>query len=219
MCHKFVPLPSSWGQHGAHLGPAGPRWAPCWPHEPCYRGCVTKGSGGWWFSQTPVRNQTLFSLPSEVWNCVVSRVYDGRFYAVGKSNPYSIDISISRWIRLQYLQLIYGYSHINFNKCGNVFLSTSLVIIQNMAIYLNNICFLYTSFSFSISMCDISVDLWLLLETWLTITRHFLLCYMKTRNLSAITRCGTHFANTAIYLWHITEQSIFTISHNTSLIP
>ena len=28
---------SSWGQHGAHLGPVGPRWAPCWPHEPCYR--------------------------------------------------------------------------------------------------------------------------------------------------------------------------------------
>ena len=27
---------SSWGQHGAQLGPVGPRWAPCWPHEPCY---------------------------------------------------------------------------------------------------------------------------------------------------------------------------------------
>ena len=29
----------SWGQYGAHLGPVGPRWAPCWPHEPCYKGC------------------------------------------------------------------------------------------------------------------------------------------------------------------------------------
>ena len=29
---------SSWGQHEAHLGPFGPRWAPCWPHEPCYQG-------------------------------------------------------------------------------------------------------------------------------------------------------------------------------------
>ena len=29
---------SSWGQHGSHLGPVGPRWAPCWPHEPCYQG-------------------------------------------------------------------------------------------------------------------------------------------------------------------------------------
>ena len=26
----------SWGQHGAHLGLIGPRWAPCWTHEPCY---------------------------------------------------------------------------------------------------------------------------------------------------------------------------------------
>ena len=22
----------------AHLCPVGPRWAPCWPHEPCYQG-------------------------------------------------------------------------------------------------------------------------------------------------------------------------------------
>ena len=28
----------SWGQHGAHLGPKGPSWAACWPHEPCYLG-------------------------------------------------------------------------------------------------------------------------------------------------------------------------------------
>ena len=28
----------SWGQHGAHLGPTGPSWAPCWPHELCYLG-------------------------------------------------------------------------------------------------------------------------------------------------------------------------------------
>ena len=28
----------SWGQHGAHLGPIGPRWDPCPPHEPCYQG-------------------------------------------------------------------------------------------------------------------------------------------------------------------------------------
>ena len=31
-------LQGSWGQHGAHLGPIGPRWAPCWHHEPCYLG-------------------------------------------------------------------------------------------------------------------------------------------------------------------------------------
>ena len=32
---------SSWGQHGAHLGLVGPRWAQCWPHEPCYQGMIT----------------------------------------------------------------------------------------------------------------------------------------------------------------------------------
>ena len=26
------------GQHEAHLGPIVPRWAPCWPQEPCYHG-------------------------------------------------------------------------------------------------------------------------------------------------------------------------------------
>ena len=24
--------------HGANMGPPGPRWAPCWPHELCYLG-------------------------------------------------------------------------------------------------------------------------------------------------------------------------------------
>ena len=28
---------SSWVQHEAHLGPVGLRWAPCWPHEICYK--------------------------------------------------------------------------------------------------------------------------------------------------------------------------------------
>ena len=32
--------PDSWGEHGAHLGPVGPSWAPCWPHEPCYQGMI-----------------------------------------------------------------------------------------------------------------------------------------------------------------------------------
>ena len=27
----------SWGQHGAHLGPISPRWAPYWLHKPCYQ--------------------------------------------------------------------------------------------------------------------------------------------------------------------------------------
>ena len=36
-----------WGQHGAHMGPTGPRWAPCWPHGLCYLGnWVGGGVGG-----------------------------------------------------------------------------------------------------------------------------------------------------------------------------
>ena len=27
--------------HGANLGPTGPRWAPCWPHELYFLGCYT----------------------------------------------------------------------------------------------------------------------------------------------------------------------------------
>ena len=46
MCPRFLPCcvsiwfprqQSSWGQHGAHLGPVA-TWAPCWPHEACYQG-------------------------------------------------------------------------------------------------------------------------------------------------------------------------------------
>ena len=29
-------IANSWGQHGAHLGLVGPRWAPCWSHEFCH---------------------------------------------------------------------------------------------------------------------------------------------------------------------------------------
>ena len=32
----------TWDLHGTHLGPTGPRWAPCWPHEPCYQGKAAK---------------------------------------------------------------------------------------------------------------------------------------------------------------------------------
>ena len=42
---RLQPYPryqSPWGQHVAHLGPVGPRWAPCWSHEPCYQGLFPK---------------------------------------------------------------------------------------------------------------------------------------------------------------------------------
>ena len=40
----------SWDLHGAHLGPTGPRWALCWPHEPCYQGGHILTAWHWiWF--------------------------------------------------------------------------------------------------------------------------------------------------------------------------
>ena len=39
---SFPRYQGSWGQHGAHLGPVGPRWAPCWSHKPCYQGCPSR---------------------------------------------------------------------------------------------------------------------------------------------------------------------------------
>ena len=51
-----IPIPDS-KVHGANLGPTGPRWAPCLPHEPCYllydgvlvnRGPVCKHHGRLW---------------------------------------------------------------------------------------------------------------------------------------------------------------------------
>ena len=39
--HKASLIARLWGQHGAHLGPTGPRLAPCWPHEACYLGSRT----------------------------------------------------------------------------------------------------------------------------------------------------------------------------------
>ena len=37
LTHWLPRWQSSWGHYGSHLGPVDPRWAACWPHEPCYR--------------------------------------------------------------------------------------------------------------------------------------------------------------------------------------
>ena len=39
---RFPWQQGSWGQHEAHLGPTGPRWPPCWPHELCYLGWLDR---------------------------------------------------------------------------------------------------------------------------------------------------------------------------------
>ena len=39
------------GPTWAHLGPTGPRWASCWPHEPCYLGYHTSQNLRWRYFQ------------------------------------------------------------------------------------------------------------------------------------------------------------------------
>ena len=52
--HKRPRWQSSWGQHGAHLGPVGPRWAPCWSHKPCYQGVYCSCFMQYQFCTVPV---------------------------------------------------------------------------------------------------------------------------------------------------------------------
>ena len=37
---KSLQIARFMGPTWVHLGPVGPRWAPCWPHKPCYQGCL-----------------------------------------------------------------------------------------------------------------------------------------------------------------------------------
>ena len=43
----------SWGQHGAHLGPTGPRWTPCWEREIKFIGLL--GNRGHWGPYSPYK--------------------------------------------------------------------------------------------------------------------------------------------------------------------
>ena len=49
----FTQITRFMGQHGAHLGPVGPIWAPCWPHEPCYQWTIVMVI--WWRTTAYVR--------------------------------------------------------------------------------------------------------------------------------------------------------------------
>ena len=61
---------SSRGQHGAHLGPVGPRWAPYWPHEPCYQGTPSSVSS----HRNPVEDRVtvdeIYGYPILKWHPV-----------------------------------------------------------------------------------------------------------------------------------------------------
>ena len=54
------------GQHGAHLGPVGPIWAPCWPHEPCYQGTMVSGRSSDCPSNSEVTLKTVDSWMTHI---------------------------------------------------------------------------------------------------------------------------------------------------------
>ena len=56
----ILPIQNSWGQHGAHLGPVGPRWTPCWPHRPCFQGLYGLWLTGWCWEWAIIRVNLLW---------------------------------------------------------------------------------------------------------------------------------------------------------------
>ena len=61
---KFTPLIAR------SMGPTGPKWAPCWPHELCYLGCYEN-------SLANKRNGTslTYSLTKFQWNSILTLVW------------------------------------------------------------------------------------------------------------------------------------------------
>ena len=87
----------SWGQHGAHLGPVGPRWAPCWPYEPCYQGrCRLEGFGRCCFAY-------MYAAPT-LWNPLPTPVKRASSTDTFKSSlkTYLFDVPHSAIHRLLY---------------------------------------------------------------------------------------------------------------------
>ena len=76
-------LQGSWVQHGAHLGPVGPKWAPCWPHESCYQ------RSEWRWRRVDVSyivplqyipqniQQIYFCVTKQVYLCVIIKLFCG----------------------------------------------------------------------------------------------------------------------------------------------
>ena len=77
--YRAILISTLWGQHGAHLGPTGPRWAPCWPHELCYLGKTN------WHVDGLVQDCSNFSaLAMELLqSCTKPSMYCFLFWGVG----------------------------------------------------------------------------------------------------------------------------------------
>ena len=62
-CKFMVPLIA---RHGAHLGPTGPRWAPCWPHELFYLGRYHRTCNSWVVSTTTLLSILRYASDSQL---------------------------------------------------------------------------------------------------------------------------------------------------------
>ena len=113
---KYCRVPrkqSSWGQHGAHLGPVGPRWTPCWPHEPRYQGSC----------QFPGLNIAVIAAKRQL---VITPCFAAIYISVTKYSVFTIT-----------QLLIYFYCATNMTNCYiwiNKYLTHNLVIL-NFAIH------------------------------------------------------------------------------------
>ena len=114
-------LQSSWDQHGAHLGPVGPRWAPCWPHEPCYQGTSIK--------------QVVFHLAILLHTSQYLFIYAKHVFKVALDHVINRDSQISdRWKRL-FIQLPNGIHRMSiFGHRDNDTSSTGGVLIDDVSI-------------------------------------------------------------------------------------
>ena len=88
------------GQHGAHLGPAGPRWAPCWPHEPCYQGSVVtlvleKQRGKIWVKISHESTWNLYYNHNKTKHNTTEYILYGMY---SMSNTNLIPLSVEIWI-------------------------------------------------------------------------------------------------------------------------
>ena len=58
------------GPTWAHLGPTGPRWAPCWPHELCYLGLFS-----WrWISHTCSISMSRNNINTHLYWCLLKSI-------------------------------------------------------------------------------------------------------------------------------------------------
>ena len=112
-CHAIISIHAgSWGQHGAHLGPVGPWWAPCWPMNLAIRGLM------WIF----LRKLTLLHWDQTTHCCLMMPYNDKIWINIGQTaqSHYLTNADLS-WVRSSNIHLA------KFHR-RNVSLKTSLKI-------------------------------------------------------------------------------------------